>query len=60
MGQKLESFYKEVAKIGGLKAKMRLAVLTSISSAKAPGAPDSAENVAKFEKAMQEIRKEFN
>ena len=60
MGQKLEGYYEEAANIGGLKAKMRLAILTGISSVKAATEPDSPENIQKFEKAMQEIRKEFN
>jgi hypothetical protein len=59
MGQKLTQFYEEVAKIGGIKAKMRLAVLTLISSAKAVEVPDSPENITKFEKAIQEIKKEL-
>lgn len=59
MAEKLSKFYDEVSQLGGLKAKMRLAVLTSISSSKAGGEPDSPENIKKFEKAMQEIKKEF-
>jgi len=59
MAQKLLSFYDEANNLGGIKAKMRLAVLTAISSTKAATEPDSSENVAKFDKAMQEIRKEF-
>ncbi len=59
MGQKLKSFYDEAEKLGGIKAKMRIAVLTAISSVKALEAPDSPENIAKFDNAMKEIKKEF-
>lgn len=59
MADKLTQYYEKAQAIGGLKAKMRLAVLTKISSPKAAIEPDSPENIRKFEKAMQEIRKEF-
>lgn len=59
MGQKLLKYYEEADKLGSLKAKMRLAVLTSISTIKATDAPDSPENIQKFEEALREIRKEF-
>ncbi|MBK8013039.1 MAG: hypothetical protein IPK13_17000 [Deltaproteobacteria bacterium] len=59
MGAKLEQFFKEAEAMGQLKAKMRLAILTTIPSTKAGAAPDSPENVKKFMSAMQELRKEF-
>ncbi len=59
MGKKLLDYYEKAAHLGGLKAKMRLAIITKIPSTKAPAEPDSAENIALFEKAMQEIKKEF-
>ena len=59
MGEKLVNFYKEAQQIGRLKAKMRLAMMTKIPSAKASTVPDSAENINKFKKAMAEIKKEF-
>ena len=52
------AFYEEATKLG-LKAKVRLAVITKIPSSKAGDAPDSDENIATFEKAMLEIKKEF-
>ena len=60
MAERLASYYAEVAKLGGLKAKMRLAMLTSIPSSNATKVPDSSDNIAKFESAMREIKKEFN
>jgi hypothetical protein len=59
MGQKLQSYYDYANQIGGLKAQMRLAVLTLISGPKAASVPDTPEAIATFEKAMQELRKEF-
>jgi hypothetical protein len=59
MGEKLKKFYDEADKLGGTKAKMRLAMITLISSNDAPSAEDSSENVTKFENAMKEIKKEF-
>lgn len=60
MAAKLVSLYAEAEKLGGLKAKMRMALLTKISSVKAPDQPDSPENMQKFEQALVEIKKEFN
>ncbi len=60
MAQKLVDFYEEAKRMGGLKAKMRLAVLTNVPSAKAQSEPDSSENLKKFQQAMNELRKEFN
>jgi hypothetical protein len=53
-------YYEEAGKLGGLKAKMRLAVLTKLSSSQAKSEPDLPENIEKFKNAIQEIRKEFN
>jgi len=55
MGERLKKAYEVVGKEGGLKAKMRLAVITSVPSSKADTAPDSPENIKKFEDAIKEI-----
>ena len=60
MADKLMQFYEEAGKLGGLKAKMRLSILTSVSSTKAAEMGDDAEIVKKFEQALDEIRKEYN
>jgi hypothetical protein len=60
MGAKLEQYYEKASSLGGVKAKMRLAVLTNIPSSKASAEADSDENIKKFESAMQEINKEFS
>jgi hypothetical protein len=59
MGNKLEEFYAKATDIGGLKAKMMLAVITKISSKKAKEEPDSPENLKKFQDAMAELEKEL-
>ena len=59
MGARLLKQYEEAKQLGGLKAQMRLAVLTKMPSPKAAEEPDSSENLAKFEAAMKEIAKEF-
>jgi hypothetical protein len=59
MGERLMKYYSEAEALGGLKAKMRLAVLTLLPTTKAEVEPDSPENIAKFEKAMLELKKEF-
>ncbi|MCG8699660.1 MAG: hypothetical protein MI922_16515 [Bacteroidales bacterium] len=60
MAQKLIEFYNEADRVGGIKAKMRLAIISKLPSVKAETEPDSPENIAKFEKAMEEIKKEFS
>jgi len=55
MAAKLLKFYDLVKAEGGIAAQMRLAVATSIPSAKAQDAPDSPENINKFRQAYKEI-----
>lgn len=53
-------YYDDARKLGGLKAQMRLAILTNIPGPKAQQLLDSTENISIFERAMNEIKKEFN
>lgn len=59
MGIKLIKEYEKAKQLGGLKAQMRLAILTKISGPKAATLPDSTENLSRFEVAMREILKDF-
>ena len=59
MGEKLLEFYKKADELGAMKARMRLAVLTLISSKKAGVVPDSPENLEKFKQAIKELEQEF-
>ena len=45
MAAKLNEFYKQAAKEFGLPGRIKLAMLTKISSEKAEAAPDSPENI---------------
>ncbi len=58
MGAKLTQFYDEAKKLGGIKAQMRMAVLTKMPSSQASTAPDSQENINLFQNALNEIKKE--
>lgn len=59
MGAKLEEMYKKAEGLGSLKAKMRLAMLTGVPSAKAGSEADSPDIISKFENAIKELEKEF-
>lgn len=58
MGDRLASFYEQAESVGGLDAKIRLALLTRIPSTRALVEPDSPQNLTKFETALTEIRRE--
>ncbi len=55
MGAKLKQLYDFAQQAGGIEAKMRLAVMTGISSMKADSEADSPDNIAKLKKAIKEI-----
>ncbi len=58
MGAALQQYYDQAKDIGGLKATMRLAVITGVSSVKAGEQPDSPELKQKFEQALAQLKKE--
>jgi hypothetical protein len=55
MGDKLLQYYKIVDERVGMAARARLAMKTSVPSAKAGEAPDSPELLAKFHAAVEDI-----
>jgi len=55
MGEILLSYYEKARQKGGFEAKMRLAMLTLLPSIKAKEAPDSEENIKKFEEAFKKL-----
>lgn len=59
MGQKLIEEYERVKQRWGMKAQVRLAVITRIAAPSAANLPDSPENLALFEKAIEKIAKEY-
>lgn len=60
MGAQLLTFYDKAKTTGGLKAQMRLAMLSGIPGSKAENAPDSPENLSKMQEAMKKVQAEFN
>ena len=55
MGNQLVKYYKFVEENAGSTAKMRLAMMTTVPSAKAASAADSPEIIAKFKTAIKQI-----
>ena len=59
MAAKLLGIYDALGRELGFQARMKLAMLTKISSSDAQSAPDSPANIQLFEKAAGTIRKEL-
>lgn len=57
MGAQLIAYYEKVAKEFGIKGRMKLALLTSITSVTASDEDDSPANIQKFEQAIAQIKK---
>ncbi len=57
MGAQLLGFYEKIASEFGPKGRMKLALLTSITSIAAKTADDSPANIQKFEQAVAQIKK---
>ncbi|MBF0543260.1 MAG: hypothetical protein HQM08_02445 [Candidatus Riflebacteria bacterium] len=55
MGEKILKYYEFAQREGGIQAKMRLAIKTTLSSDRALFAPDSPEILDKFKVAVKEI-----
>ncbi|MDE2137939.1 MAG: hypothetical protein KGJ68_10935 [Gammaproteobacteria bacterium] len=56
MAAKLNEFYQQAAREFGLAGRIKLAMLTKISSEKAEAAEDSPENIRIFEQALERLR----
>ena len=56
MAAKLTAFYAEATKQYGVMGRMKLAMLTKISSEKATTEADSPENIKLFEQAMLQLK----
>ncbi len=56
MAARLNEFYKQAAQEFGLAGRIKLAMLTKISSEKAEAAEDSPENIRIFEQALAQLR----
>ncbi len=60
MGDKLLDFFQKANEIGGLPAKIRLAVLSKNSSIQAKSMEDSIENIQNMKKSFEAMSKEFD
>jgi hypothetical protein len=56
MATKLTEFYAQATKQYGVMGRMKLAMLTKISSEKAGNEPDSPENIKLFESALLQLK----
>ena len=56
MAAKLNEFYAQAAKQYGVMGRMKLAMLTKISSEKAGTEADSPDNIKLFEQAMLQLK----
>jgi len=56
MATRLNGFYTQAANEFGIVGRMKLAILTKISSEKAMSEPDSPSNIQIFESAMAQLR----
>lgn len=56
MAAKLTEFYAQAAKQYGVMGRMKLAMLTKISSEKAGAEVDLPENIKLFEQAMLQLK----
>jgi hypothetical protein len=56
MGVKLAAFYNEANEVGGARARIKMAIITKLSTEKAMAAPDSPENIKVFQEALSTIK----
>lgn len=59
MGLKLSNYFLKADNVGGLPAKIRLAVLFKSSSSKAKSMEDSVENIQQMQKSFDTLNEEF-
>jgi hypothetical protein len=59
MADKLSDFFTRAEKVGGLPAKIRLAMISKCSSSKAKSMEDSAESIQNMQKSFDIMSKEF-
>lgn len=59
MGQRLKELFSKAEAIGGLKAKIRLAMLVKLTSTQAEIAPDEIDTVERVQRALEQLSREF-
>lgn len=55
MGDRLSKYYAFAQQKGGMTLQMRLAMKTGVPSSTAKTAPDSPENLQRFQAALKEL-----
>ena len=56
MAAKLTGYYQQASSEFGVVGRMKLAMLTKISSEKAASEPDTPSNIQVFEQALKQLR----
>ena len=59
MAARLLDYFEQIKKEHGNVGRMKLAMLTQISSARAGTEADSPENIQKFEEALAQVRRDL-
>jgi hypothetical protein len=59
MGDKIVQYFEEAKRLGGLMGQVRLAMLTTVISSKAPTIPDTPDNLQKFREAIEQVKIEL-
>ncbi len=59
MGQKLSSYYDKANAIGGAQARVAFVKLVALAASQAEAMPDSPDLIAKFDTALQQVKKQF-
>ena len=55
MGNILASYFEKAKEAGGIPAQVKLAMLTKMARTAALQAPDSPDNIKKFDEALKQI-----
>lgn len=59
MGTLLKRYYEKAEQLGGMKAHMRLTMLTRSTIIRAEDEPDTEENIRRYTEAFKMIEQEF-
>jgi hypothetical protein len=60
MGERLAYFYDRANQLGGLMARVRLAILTDLPSTQAQVVPDDPDTLRRFDEAFARLSQEFS
>ena len=60
MGQRVQKYFEQADRLGGLVARMRFASLAQLTSAEAAAIEDDADILTRLERALDAVRREFS